>query len=121
MGTSSMRSFGHAYSGPDRRHHRLFVTKNSEYHCRDGVCVAVRDVRTGEFVRHHAALGRRLSGAIRFARDGSISGISEGTDAHVGEQLCFTAGSVDDPKDVLTSPVQAVARPPKEIAQHYPS
>lgn len=114
----------HAYRGPDRRRHRVFVTKNSEYHCRDNVCVAVRNVQTGEFVRDHAALGRKLSGAIKFTRDGSISGVHDATDARLGEQLCFAAAALDDAddhKDLLTSPLEAVARPPKELVRHYPA
>ena len=35
------------YQGPDRRIHRVFVTRNTEYHVRAGVCVAVRDLRGG--------------------------------------------------------------------------
>ena len=34
-----------SFSGPDRRRHRVYVTKNTEYHFRDGFCVAVRDRR----------------------------------------------------------------------------
>ncbi len=39
------------YAGPDRRRHRVYVTKNTEYHFRDGFCVAVRDRRTGDFLQ----------------------------------------------------------------------
>ncbi|MFO0673294.1 MAG: hypothetical protein U0235_27385 [Polyangiaceae bacterium] len=38
--------------GPDRRRHRVYVTKNTEYHFRDGFCVAVRgDRRPGDSAR----------------------------------------------------------------------
>jgi hypothetical protein len=121
MGTLGSGDARNAYSGPDRRRHRVFVTKNSEYHCRDNVCVAVRSVRTGAFDRNHVALGRWLSGAIKFTKDGSISGMSDASDARRGEQLCFASGSMDDTNDVLTSPLEAIARPPKDVVSLYPS
>jgi len=31
------------FAGRDRRRHRIYVTKNTEYHFRDGFCIAVRD------------------------------------------------------------------------------
>ena len=54
------------YRGPERRRHRIFVTRNTEYHFRDDVCVAVRDRRTGSFLQGHLALCRPLHGGIRF-------------------------------------------------------
>ena len=36
------------YRGTERRRHRVYMTRNTEYHFRDGVCVAVRDRRTGD-------------------------------------------------------------------------
>lgn len=42
--------------------YRVFLTRNSEYHVRGGLCCGVRDRRTGEFVADHAALGLQLAG-----------------------------------------------------------
>jgi hypothetical protein len=108
-----------SYSGPERRRHRVFVTRNSEYHCRDGVCVAVRDRKTGEFLREHTALGRRMSASVHFSRDGRIEGISAPDEAHPGEQLCFSSAADEEHGDVITSPLKTVERPPKEVVLRY--
>jgi hypothetical protein len=105
------------YSGPERRAHRLYVTRNHEYHCRNEICVAVRDIRTGEFVRHHMAIGKKASASLRLGENG-IESISMPNETHVGERLHFTSGP-EDHHDVLTSPVQAIERPPKEAVYHY--
>ena len=109
------------YAGPERRRHRVFVTKNSEYHTRDGICVAVRDRRTGMFADHHMAIGKRLSSGIRFNDEGGIASISDATTAHVGEQLCFTSGDRDLENEIITSPLTAIERPAKDVVTHYPN
>ena len=43
------------YLGKERRIHRIFVTRNSEYHVRRNVCVGVRDRRSGEWLAGHMA------------------------------------------------------------------
>jgi hypothetical protein len=106
-----------AYQGPDRRRRRVYVTRNHEYHCKDGVCVAVRDVRTGAFLRKHGAIGKQASAAVRM-RDGGIEAISMPDQAQPGERMHFASG-VDDPRDVLTSPITAVDRPPKDVVAQY--
>ena len=60
------------YGGPERRRHRVFVTRNTEYHFRDGFCIAVRDRRTGDFLSD-LALQRRVNGGLRFFSNGGIS------------------------------------------------
>jgi len=60
------------YGGPDRRRHRVYVTKNTEYHFKDGFCIAVRDRRTGDFLQGHLALRRRVHGGLRFYLNGAI-------------------------------------------------
>ncbi|MDB4992591.1 MAG: hypothetical protein JWM74_23 [Myxococcaceae bacterium] len=105
------------YTGPDRRRHRVFITKNSEYHCRDGICVAVRDVHTGAFQPEHAAVGKKMSSSILFSKEGGIAAISKPGETHVGEQLCFSSGQLDH--EIITSAVKAIERPPKEIVSRY--
>ncbi len=105
------------YTGPDRRRHRVFVTKNSEYHCRDGVCVAVRDVHTGEFQSAHPAVGKKMSSSILFSKEGGIAAISKPGETHLGEQLCFSSGQPEH--EILTSAVKSIERPPKEIVSRY--
>lgn len=108
----------HGYEGPERRHHRVFRTLNSEYHCRDDVCVAVRDLRTGEFVDDHPAIGQLMSGGIAFDDEGGIRSFSlRGQDPHPGESLFFADEKRQ--RSVRTSALRSVERPPKAIVEHY--
>jgi hypothetical protein len=105
------------YSGPDRRRRRVYVTQNHEYHCKDGVCLAVRDLRTGAFLRTHRALGKKASAAVTLA-NGGISSIAAPDEARPGERLHFVSGP-DDQRDVLTSPITSIERPPREVVAQY--
>ncbi len=91
----------------NRRRHRLFVTRFTEYHLRHQECVGVRDRESGAWVRDHAAL--RLH-AIRLPALGQDH-------AWLGERLQFLGNNTD----VLTSPVVAVARPERGCLEHYVS
>ncbi len=102
-----------AYTGPERRRHRVYVTRNTEYHFRDGFCVAVRDRKSGDFLHGHLALRRRLQGAIRFLRDGGVR--ANPGEPEEGEALYFAA----DGRDLLTSPLERTDRPKKEIVEAY--
>jgi hypothetical protein len=108
--------------GPERRRHKVFVTRNSEYHCRTGVCVAVRDRRTGQFLPTHKAVGRRISAGVRFSPNGGIASISNPEAPEVGDQLCFAEAPTSEmPQDVVTSPLSRIERPPKEVVGSYPN
>ncbi len=98
------------YKGPERRQHRVLVTANTEYHMRGDVCVAVRDLGTNAWLGAHEALGARLVGGITPLPNGSYK-VRFG-EAGPGDQLCFS-------HDVVTSPLNRVARPPREIVQGY--
>jgi hypothetical protein len=108
------------YAGPERRRHKVYVTQNSEYHCRDGTCVAVRNRRSGIFVAGHVALGRRLRAGVRFDDFGAISSISRPETPRVGDQICFCCASdALDTTDVVTSPLETVERPSRDIVRTY--
>ncbi len=109
MGASSTAEF----AGPDRRRHRVYVTRNTEYHFRDGFCVAVRDRRTGDFLHGHLALRRRIHGGLKFFLNGAI--VPNPGEPQVGEALYFAS----DGRDLVTSPLEAVERPSKELAEAY--
>ena len=111
---------GSEYQGPDRRHHRVFVTHHTEYHCRDGVCVAVRNRKTGAFVTEHRAIGRHVDCSLLFTSDGGIECAHSPAELQVGEHVCFSSGDIDDAHNVLTSELEDIARPPKEIVAAYP-
>jgi hypothetical protein len=101
------------FNGADRRRHRVYVTKNTEYHFRDGFCVAVRDRRTGEFLHGHLALRRRVHGGLRFYLNGAI--VPNPGEPQVGEALYFAS----EGRDLVTSPLEAVERPSREMVEAY--
>lgn len=117
---SSAQPNAGVYQGPERRRHSVLVTHHTEYHCRDGVCVAVRDRRTGEFLPAHTAIGRHNGGSIRFNDNGGIADAHAANDPRVGEQICFSSHVLDDPGNILTSALDEVTRPTKEIVDRYP-
>jgi hypothetical protein len=99
--------------GAERRIHRVFVTRNTEYHVRRDQCVAVRDRRSGDWVQGHLALESRVSGGLRFHESGGITP-NEGLPA-VGEALFFCS----DGRDLVTSPIVAIKRPEKTLLSRY--
>jgi hypothetical protein len=104
-----------AYEGKERRRHRVYMTRNTEYHFRDGFCVAVRDRRTGEWLPGHLALRRQLFGGLRFFLNGGL--LPNPGEPKVGEALFFGEGG----RDLITSPLQSVERPPRELVEEYPA
>ena len=93
----------------DRRRHVVYLTRNTEYHCRSRICVAVRDRNSGKWWRGHPALRAELQGAVgrgplRLLRPG------------VGLRLLFKGGEA-----VLTSPVMLAGRPDRSAVLHYTS
>lgn len=101
------------FTGPERRRHRVYVTRNTEYHFRDGFCVAVRDRRTGTFLQSHLALRRRIHGGLRFFLNGAI--IPNPGEPRTGEALYFESAG----RDLVTSPLESVERPPKAVVLAY--
>jgi hypothetical protein len=90
----------------------------SEYYCCDGACVGVRDRLTGDFVPDHPALGKRMTGGMRFLS----KGIEEATSPEsifAGERLCFSSCDGHLEHDIITSALVAVERPPRDLARRY--
>ena len=102
------------YAGRERRIHRVFVTRNTEYHVRRSTCVGVRDRKSGRWLAGHLAMESDMSGGLRFNRNGGISP-NEGVPA-VGESIFFLASG----RDLVTSPVVRIDRPERDIVQTYP-
>jgi hypothetical protein len=103
------------YTGPERRKHRVYVTRNSEYHVRAGVCVAVRNRTTESWFAGHMAVGRQLVGALRFAPGGIVPHVGE---PETGDAIYFREGD----HDVITSRLERIDRPAREVvAEHYPA
>jgi hypothetical protein len=99
----------------DRRRHRVMVTRNTEYHFRGRVCVAVRDRKSGDFLGGHLALRQELLGALKRSASGVL--IPTESDPSPGDALYFLADGVD----LVTSPLLRVERPAKEIVSRYPA
>src|SRR5579871_1397607 len=102
------------YRGPDRRRHRVYVTRNTEYHVRDGFCVAVRDRQSGNFMHGHLALSRRIHGGLKFFESGGIA--ANPGDPRPGESLYFAS----EGRDLVTSALEGVERPSKDLVTAYP-
>jgi len=100
-----------AFSGPERRHHKLFITRNTEYHVRDGLVIAVRKRGASDWVSTHSALGMSVRGKI-----GPSSVVPLPGEPQAGDRLYLAS----DHKDMITSTIDAVERPKKEIVAAYP-
>ena len=101
------------YRGSDRRIHKVFITRNTEYHVRRNQCVGVRDRRSGEWLRAHLALRSKISGSIRFSSEGGV--VPNEGKPEIGDSLFFQAAG----RDLVTSSILAVERPVKRIVQSY--
>jgi hypothetical protein len=106
-----------SYAGPERRHRRVFVTNNHEYHCLDDVCIAVRDVTTEAFLRKHPAMGKTVSSALRLG-PGGVQSTASPAEARTGERIHLVEG-VDDLQYVLTSPLKKIERPMPDVIAQY--
>ncbi|HVW24296.1 MAG TPA: hypothetical protein VHC69_02955 [Polyangiaceae bacterium] len=102
------------YRGQERRRRVMYVTRNTEYHFKGERCVAVRERATGSWLLTHPALNRPLSGSVRFNRDREAYPSLEAP--RVGEGLLFAS----EGPDVVTSNLEAIARPEKATVSAYP-
>lgn len=102
-----------SYRGPDRRVHRLYVTRNTEYHFRGEVCVAVRDRRTGRWLDAHLAVKRKLTGGVKFHANGVA--VPSCASPKVGEALYFD----EDGRELITSLLSSIERPSKQVVESY--
>ncbi|MCA9694943.1 MAG: hypothetical protein R3A51_10100 [Nannocystaceae bacterium] len=92
---------------PERRRHRVFATRFTEYHLRDDQCVGVRDRESGKWVREHAALRLRAVDVPERGHDRTW----------IGRRLQFWGSHAD----VLTSPVVEIGRPERPVVDFYVS
>jgi hypothetical protein len=102
-----------SYRGPDRRVHRLYVTRNTEYHFRGEVCVAVRDRRTGQWLDAHLAVKRKLTGGVKFHSNGVA--VPSCAAPRVGEALYFD----EEGRELITSLLSSIERPSKQVVETY--
>ena len=103
------------YEGPERRIHRILVTRNTEYHMRRRTCVRVRDRRSGRWLDEHRVTNLMMSGCFAFGYNSGEINLSDVPD--LGECVFFNYDGVD----IITSPVLSVERPAKDmVLAHYP-
>ncbi|HEY4121299.1 MAG TPA: hypothetical protein VGM56_25715 [Byssovorax sp.] len=107
------------YDGTERRRHRVYVTRNTEYHVRDGICVAVRDRTSQSFRAAHIALNLRVEGGVKIYANGACVPNVERPD--VGDAIFFThVNGEGDERQIVTSRLEAIDRPPKRDVLRYP-
>ncbi len=103
------------YQGPERRRRRVYVTRNTEYHFLDELCIAEKSRLTDKWRLGNAALRHALSGCVRFAADGEVQPNARAP--AVGDALFFA----DPGCDIITSALVAIERPAREIVATYPA
>jgi hypothetical protein len=92
----------------DRRRNKQLITRNTEYHVNRRECVGVRDRRTGRWLTDHPALRTWLLGGMD--RKKKVYPF-----CRPGVRLLFSDGR----RDVLTSPLLEIERPPKPAVERY--
>ena len=102
------------YSGPERRRRKVYLTRNTEYHFDDDLCIAVRHRDTGQWRMAHVALQRKLSGSVALSEHGEVQ--PKTLPPRIGDCLYFLAEGVD----VITSTLTDVARPLPQTIATYP-
>ena len=98
----------------ERRQHKMYVTRNTEYHFRGQVCVAVRDRNSGRWLESHLAVNRRLCGGVSFLGKGRIAAACRPPE--IGEALYFGDGRG---RELVTSQLCSVTRPEKSALAQY--
>ncbi len=107
-----------SYDGTERRRHRVYMTRNTEYHVRDNVCVAVRDRKSLDWRPAHIALDTKLEGAVKIFANGAV--IPNLEHAGPGDALHFSVRDCDgDARPLVTSRIETIDRPAKSIVDKY--
>ena len=108
-----------SYQGAERRRHRVYVTRNTEYHLRDGVCVAVRDRQSRSFRNAHIALNLKLEGVVKTYSNGAV--LPYAAEPAVGDAIYFNEPVPDgDDRQIVTSRLERIDRPSKMDVMSYP-
>jgi hypothetical protein len=109
-----------AYEGRERRRHHIYVTRNTEYHLRDNICVAVRDRRSRTFRPGHAALNLRVEGGVKIFPNGSM--VPNMESPSVGDAIFFNQTDRDGiERQIVTSRIERIDRPSKRDVMLYPA
>ena len=98
----------------ERRIHRVYVTRNTEYHCRAGICIAVKDRNQNLWLLTHKALAKTLTGSVRRNQSGESYPSLEHPEP--GDALFFVAADYE----LVTSRLESIQRPTKDVVVSYP-
>jgi hypothetical protein len=110
------------YHGIERRRHKVYVTRNTEYHVRDGVCVAVRDRRTSAFRDAHIAIQLKVEGSIKLHPSRTDTPDPSSAEPEIGDAILFLQPMSDGrPRQITTSRIERIERPAKADALRYAS
>lgn len=106
------------YVGSERRRHRLVLTRNTEYHIRDQVCVAVRDRATKKWCIGHLAVSKKVEGGVRFHDNGAV--VPSMDEPAIGEAIFFTyLAPTGEHRQLVTSRIESIGRPTKKDVLTY--
>ncbi len=107
-----------SYEGSERRRHQLVVTRNTEYHLRDDVCIAVRDRSSKRWCEGHLAVNRKVEGGVRFFDNGAV--VPSLAPPRAGDAIFFTYKTEHgDDRQLITSRIEAIERTPKRDVLAY--
>jgi len=105
-----------AFTGTDRRQNKVYVTRNTEYHVRDGRVVAVRERRRRCWLADHKGIGLHIQGLIH-----GDTMVPRPGEPGVGDRMYLADGLLKGPTDLVTSMVLAIERPAREDVAQYAS
>ena len=106
-----------SYPGTERRRHSTIVTRNTEYHLRDGVCVAVRDRNSKRWAEGHIAVSLPVQGGVRFFDNGAV--VPSLADPRPGDAMFFSYKEGREERQLVTSKIESVLRTPKKDVLAY--
>ena len=106
-------------SKTERRRRFVYVTRNSEYHVFDDVCVGVRDKYSGQWCNDHGAIRNQLEGGARVLSNGAV--VPTLRAPTVGDPIYFSMAHSHEDDQIITSRLLSVARPRRADLTRYPA
>ena len=107
-----------SYEGQNRRRHRIIVTRNTEYHLRDNVVIAVRDRGSKRWAEGHLAVNLKVEGGVRIYDNGAA--IPSLDEPREGDAMYFSyANDLGQTRQLITSKIEKVERTPKRDVLTY--
>jgi len=108
-----------ARSTGERRRRFVYVTRNTEYHTFDKVCVGVRSRKSGRWLDGHAAVARRIAGGVRIFSNGAVLPSLKAPE--IGDAMYFLLPDEAEERQLVTSRVLSIERPDRDDLIVYPA